>query len=106
MTVGWLKEQDDLTLHLKQYCGATTMSTSTSDDSAKLINWSGMLDAGIATRVKECLSGTCDTDMLTEPYHRSFDDIATVDADDAARICAVDVAAASPTGWLINLPLN
>jgi hypothetical protein len=81
-------------------------STSTCDDSEELISLDETLDAAIAAKVMECLSATCDTDMLTESYHHFSDDTVIVDAD-AGRICAVDAAAdVSPTDWLINLPLN
>lgn len=71
----------------------------------ELISWNEKPDAETAAMAMEYLVVTCDTDMLTVPYHRSFDDTVIVDAD-VARICAVDAAAAVPMDWLINLPLN
>lgn len=78
---------------------------STCGGSEGLISWSEKPDAETAATAMEYLVVTCDTDMLTVPYHRSFDDTVIVDAD-VARICAVDAAAADPMDWLINLPLN
>jgi len=81
----------------KPCCAATMTSTSTNDGSAELTSSSAKLGEGIAAKVMEYLSVTCDTDMWMESYHHSSDDTVIVDAD-AARICAVDVAAVVPVG--------
>lgn len=91
--------------HPKHRYAGTRMSKSTCGDSGAPIDWGGTLGAEIAAMEMEYLAVTCDTDMLTVPYHRSFDDTAIVDAD-VAHICAVDAVAASRGDWLISLPLN
>lgn len=94
-----------MTEHPKLDCAVTTMSTSTCDDSGELISWSATPDGATAATAMGYLSETCDTDMLTESYHRSSDDTVIVDAD-AGRICAADAAAVSPTDLLISWPSN